>query len=146
MDISKPQGSWVHVEQVGDELVLRWRAKWFAAAFWFAVFLLLPAFCVFLILTAPRAPTLNDILSLIFFLALWIPFGYGYPLRESLGTERLRIGSDGLDYQARALNPAPRAARPARRDQGHRLQLEDRDPGQARPVLGGASSRGSVGG
>jgi hypothetical protein len=48
MDISKPQGSSVHVEQVGDELVLQWRAKWSASSFWTAVFLLLmlTAICV----------------------------------------------------------------------------------------------------
>ena len=42
MDISKPQRCWVHVEQVGDELVLRWRAKWYtaAAAGLYALFLL----------------------------------------------------------------------------------------------------------
>ena len=146
MDISKPQGSWVHVEQVGDELVLRWRAKWFAAAFWFAVFLLLPAFCVFLILTAPRAPTLNDILSLIFFLALWIPFGYGYPLRESLGTERLRIGSDGLDYQARALIPLQERHVPLGEIKGIDYSLKIETLGKPVRFWGGASSRGSVGG
>ena len=73
MDISKPQGSWVHVEQVGDELVLRWRAKWFAAAGWFAFFLLVPAFYVFMIATAPREPTLDDTLYRILFPAMGIP-------------------------------------------------------------------------
>src|SRR5271166_5505725 len=106
MDISKPQRCWVHVEQVGDELVLRWRAKWFTAAFLFAVFLLLPAFCVFLILTAPRASTLHDRLDGLFYSFLWIlPLGACYPLRWFLGTERLRIGPDGLDYQSSALIP-----------------------------------------
>ena len=58
MDISKPQRCWVHVEQVGDELVLRWRAKWYTAAGWFAFFLfflLLTAFWVFVI--AHRHPS-----------------------------------------------------------------------------------------
>ena len=108
MDISKPQGSSVHVEQVGDELVLRWRAKWFTAGgcYWFAVFLGLPAVCVFLIVTAPRAPTLDDILYRIWYPAMLIPLGVCYyPLRWILGTERLRIGPDGLDYQSRALIP-----------------------------------------
>ena len=42
MDISKLQRCWVHVEQVGDELVLRWRAKWYTAvaAGLYALFLL----------------------------------------------------------------------------------------------------------
>jgi hypothetical protein len=104
MDISKPQGSWVHVEQVGDELVLRWRAKWFAAAGSFAFLLLFTAVCVSVIAHARRAPTLGDIPYYIFVIAMCIP-GACYPLREFLGTERLRIGPDGLDYQSRALIP-----------------------------------------
>ena len=68
MDISKPQRCWVHVEQVGDELVLRWRAKWFAAPGWFAFFLLSTALCVFPIVDATRKPTLGDILFNIFFI------------------------------------------------------------------------------
>ena len=106
MDISKPQGSWVHVEQVGDELVLRWRAKWFTAGgcYWFAVFLGLPAVCVFMIATVPRAPTLVDIVYTTVFVGINIP-GACYVLRQILGTERLRIGPDGLDYQSRALIP-----------------------------------------
>jgi hypothetical protein len=73
MDISKPQRCWVHVEQVGDELVLRWRAKWFAAAGSFAFLLLFTAFCVFVIAHATRAPTLGDILFWIFLIGMNIP-------------------------------------------------------------------------
>ena len=105
MDISKPQGSWVHVEQVGDDLVLRWRAKWYTAAVWFAIFLIYPAFWVFLIVTAPREWTLDDIPYRIFLPAMLIFLGAGYPLRWFLGTERRRIGLDGLDHQSRALIP-----------------------------------------
>jgi len=104
MDISKPQRCWVHVEQVGDELVLRWRAKWFAAAGSFAFLLLFTAFCVFVIAHATRAPTLGDILFWIFLIGMNIP-GACYSLWRFLGTERLRIGLDGLDYQSRALIP-----------------------------------------
>ena len=103
MDTSKPQGSWVHVEQVGDELVLRWRAKWFAAAGSFAVLLLFMAFCVFVIAHPTRAPTLEN-LFWIFLIGMNIP-GACYSLWWFLGTERLRIGPDGLDYQSRALIP-----------------------------------------
>ena len=106
MDISKPQRCWVHVEQVGDELVLRWRAKWYAAAGWFAFFLfflLLTAFWVFVIAHATRAPTLED-LFWIFLIGMNIPRAC-YSLWWFLGTERLRIGLDGLDYQSRALIP-----------------------------------------
>src|SRR5437868_6081600 len=104
MDISQPERCWVHVEQVGDELVLWWRAKGFAAAGSLAVFLLLTAVCVFLIVDALRAPTRGDLLFRIFLLALCLP-GACYPLRWFLGTERLRIGPDGLDYQSRAFIP-----------------------------------------
>ena len=117
MDISKPQRCWVHVEQVGDELVLRWRAKWFAAPGLFVFLLLftaLPflllfmAFWVFTIAHAIRTPTLGDILYNIFVIASGIAMcilGACYLLRWFLGTERLRIGPDGLDYQSRALIP-----------------------------------------
>ena len=100
MDISKPQGSSVHVEQVGDELVLRWRAN----AGSFALLLLFTAICVFLIVNATRQPTRVDTLFRIFLLGFFIP-GICGELRWFLGTERLRIGPDGLDYQSRALIP-----------------------------------------
>src|SRR5271166_1576122 len=110
MDISKPQRCWVHVEQVGDELVLRSRAQLFTAAGWLALFLLLQALLLLTALwVAPfaharRAPTLGDILYNIFVIAMFIPVAC-VVLWWFLGTERLRIGPDGLDYQSRALIP-----------------------------------------
>src|SRR5271157_2298493 len=125
MDISKLQRCWVHVEQVGDELVLRWRAKWFAAPGWFAVLLLFTAFFVFVIAHATRAPMLGDILYNIFVIAMCIP-GASYPLRWFLGTERLRIGPDGLDYQSRALIPLQERHVPLGEIKGidYRLKIE----------------------
>src|SRR5271157_3537475 len=125
MDISKLQRCWVHVEQVGDELVLRWRAKWFAAPGWFAVLLLFTAFFVFVIAHATRAPMLGDILYNIFVIAMCMP-GASYPLRWFLGTERLRIGPDGLDYQSRALIPLQERHVPLGEIKGidYRLKIE----------------------
>ncbi len=105
MVISKPQGyDWVHVEQVGDELVLRSRAQLFTAAGWLALFLLFTA--LFVIATAPRAPTLWlwYILINMFVIAMCIPVAC-FSLRWFLSTECLRIGPDGLDYQSRFLIP-----------------------------------------
>jgi hypothetical protein len=106
MDIPRPPRGWVQVEQAGDELELRWRAKGFAAAFWIAVFVLTPALCAFWIVKAAcaPAPTLGDSMCSIFWIAMALSTA-GYPLRSFLGTERLRIGPDGLDFQARALIP-----------------------------------------
>ncbi len=110
MNNSKPQGSWVHVEQVGDELVLRWRAKrsTAAAAGSFALFLLLmailTAICTFLMVNATPQPTRVGTLLSIFVLGFFIPEVCG-ELQSFLRTERLRIGPDGLDYQSRALIP-----------------------------------------
>jgi len=59
---------------------------------------------VFVIAHATRAPTLGDILYNIFGIAMCIPVAC-YPLRWFLGTERLRVGPDCLDYQSRALIP-----------------------------------------
>jgi hypothetical protein len=104
MGISKPQSCRFHAERVGDELVLTGRAQLFEATAWFAVFLTLAAFCVFLIVQATRATTTQDALLRLLFLAVCIP-GACYPLRLSLGTERLRIGPDGLDHRSQALIP-----------------------------------------
>jgi hypothetical protein len=65
---------------------------------------MLTAFCVFLIVQATRATTTQDALLRLLFLTMCLP-GACYPLRFSLGTERLRIGPDGLDYQSHALIP-----------------------------------------
>ena len=59
---------------------------------------------MFVIAHATRAPTLGDILYNIFGIAMCIPVAC-YPLRWFLGTERLRVGPDCLDYQSSALIP-----------------------------------------
>ncbi len=102
MEAFGPPGVRFSMEQVGDDLVLRRRTGSFAAAVfllaWQAVWTVA---CVALVIRAVRDPTLEHAMFAVPFLVAWLVV-FVFLLQVTIGFERLRVGSLGLEHSTLA--------------------------------------------
>ena len=132
MGIAKPPHCRVHVEEVGDDLLLRRRAGSLVAggilSLWLTVWTVV---CVAVAAAVAREPTLEH-----FFFA--VPFWSGWWIAAPwlvwllFSSESLRIAPDGLVYRSRALVPLAERQVPLREINGiaHYSRVVDSESGR----------------
>jgi hypothetical protein len=99
MKTASPPICRIHVDQAGNDLVLRRRTGSFADAAFLLLWLTIwTAACVLLVVRLGQEPTFEHVVFTIPFLVAW-PVGFAILLTAFLGFERLRVGSDGLEHR-----------------------------------------------
>jgi hypothetical protein len=114
VEAAEPRKCRVHVEEVGDDLLLRRRTGNYAVGgFLFLWLTVWTAGCVSLAGQVAREPTLEHILFALPFWSSWLVVS-SLLAWLFFGSESLRIGPDGLDYESHAWVPLKRGHVPLR--------------------------------